>query len=201
MKKRLTPRQSRFVAEYLITLNATQAALKAGYSAKTAEHCGPRLLGIVGVASAIQDSLAKRAARTEVTADRVVTELARIAFGDVGVWFDDQGRLKPIHELPIEARAALASVDVQREKTTRTVDGTEEVTIEDCVVKVKAWDKVRALELLAKHLGIITERREITGAQGGPLTFTLTLERPPQAIVVGPLALPSGNGNGNGSHG
>ena len=78
----LNDRQSRFVAEYLVDLNATQAAIRAGYSAATANQIGARLLVNVKVAAAIAEAQAARSRRTEVTQDRVVLELARVAFGD-----------------------------------------------------------------------------------------------------------------------
>src|SRR4051794_41809085 len=78
----LNDRQACFVAEYLVDLNATQAAIRAGYSARTANEQAARLLANVSVAAAIAEAQAARSRRTEVTADRVMLELARVAFGD-----------------------------------------------------------------------------------------------------------------------
>jgi phage terminase small subunit len=78
----LTAKQARFVAEYLVDLNATQAAIRAGYSARTANEQAARLLANVSVAAAVAEAQAARGKRTEVTQDRVALELARIAFGD-----------------------------------------------------------------------------------------------------------------------
>src|SRR5579875_2449812 len=80
---KLTPKQKRFVEEYLIDLNATQAAIRAGYSAKNADKIGSELLGKTRVAEAIQKAMDERSKRTEITADRVLQELARIAFDDI----------------------------------------------------------------------------------------------------------------------
>jgi hypothetical protein len=82
LERPLTPRQARFVAEYLIDLNATQAAIRAGYSAKTAEQQGPRLLGYAQVAAAIQKAQAKRAEQTEITAEEVLRQWWAIATAD-----------------------------------------------------------------------------------------------------------------------
>lgn len=79
---KLTPKQAAFVREYLIDLNGKQAAIRAGYSAHTAESQGARLLGYAKVRSAVQEAMAKRAERTETTADEVLAELRRIAFAD-----------------------------------------------------------------------------------------------------------------------
>src|SRR5205085_1104724 len=98
----LNDRQARFVAEYLVDLNATQAAIRAGYSARTAYSAGERLLRNVEVAAAIAEAQAARSRRTEVTADRVVLELARVAFGDprrVMSWGPGGVRLRPSAEL------------------------------------------------------------------------------------------------------
>lgn len=73
----LNPKQQRFVAEYLKDLNATQAAIRAGYSAKTAEQQGPRLLGNVGIAAAVQQAMDARAKRTEITADSVLEGIVK----------------------------------------------------------------------------------------------------------------------------
>ena len=80
--KKLYPRREAFAAEYLKDLNATRAAIRAGYSAKTASSIGARLLADAGVARAVEAGMAARARRTEIDADRVVLELARIAFAD-----------------------------------------------------------------------------------------------------------------------
>ena len=77
------PRQARFVDEYLLDLNATQAAIRAGYSAKTAQEQGSRLLSNVIVQDAVAEAMAARSERTQVTAGRVVQELAKIAFADM----------------------------------------------------------------------------------------------------------------------
>lgn len=78
----LTDKQKAFVAEYLVDLNATQAAIRAGYSSKTAARIAVELLNKTQVAAAIQQAQAQREKRTLITADRVLTELARIAFAD-----------------------------------------------------------------------------------------------------------------------
>lgn len=78
MADKLTPKQSAFVREYLVDLNATQAAIRAGYSAKTAEQQGPRLLGNVEVAAAVQKGMDKRAQKVGITAEEVLTDIIRI---------------------------------------------------------------------------------------------------------------------------
>lgn len=160
MAKRLTPKQKRFVQEYLIDLNATQAAIRAGYSPRTANEQGARLLAKASVQSALQEAMKRREKRTEVTADRVVQELAKIAFAD----------LKDFVEF---------GPDGVRIKNSKEVDGTvlaevSETTFKDSTTRtVKLHPKIKALELLGKHLGMFIEKHEHSGPDGGPIPVTL----------------------------
>jgi phage terminase small subunit len=155
----LTPKQERFVAEYLVDLNATQAAVRAGYSAKTAEQQGYQLLQKTSVAEAIAAAQSKHLETVDVSAQRILRELAALGFSDIRGVFDEHGNLKPIHELPDSVAPVIASVEVTKERTRK--DG--EVTTEEFVTKVKAWDKVRALEMLAKHVGLLKDQVQHSG--------------------------------------
>src|SRR3954471_4710859 len=107
----LNDRQRRFVEHYLVDLNATQAAIRAGYSAATASEQASRLLANVKVAAAIAEAQAARSRRTEVTQDRVVLELARVAFGDprrVMSWGPGGVTLRPREALTDEEAAIVA---------------------------------------------------------------------------------------------
>ncbi len=125
------------------------------YSAKTAESCASRLLRVAKVARAIADAQAARLEKVDVTAERVLQELARIGFSDIRALFDESGQLKPVHQLTEEAAHALAGIEVV---TKHLGDGEVEY-----VHKVKAWDKPKALEMLAKHLGLLKDQVEISG--------------------------------------
>ena len=151
----LTGKQQRFVAEYLVDLNATQAAIRAGYSAKTAFQMGAENLRKPKIAALVAEAQSARAERTEVTQDRVLTELARIGFGDIRQLFDESGRLLRPEEWPDAAAAAVASIEV----VTREV-GKGDV---EHVAKIRAWDKPRALEMAGKHLGMFRERMDVSG--------------------------------------
>src|SRR4051794_3270810 len=143
----LTARQARFVAEYLVALNAPQAAIRSGYSAATANQIGARLLANVKVAAAIAEAQAARSRRTEVTADRVVLELARVAFGDprrVMSWGPGGVKLRPSAELADDEAAIVAEVG-------------ETTTKEGGSLRVKTVDKLGALRLLGQHLGMFGE--------------------------------------------
>ena len=148
----LSPRRQRFVDEYLVDLNAKQAAIRAGYSAKTAEVCGPRLLRNAQIADAVIARQAKRGERTEITVDRVVRELAVMGLSDIGEVIDFTGpepRLRPACEIPERARRALASVTVKR-----TVEGHGDAAQPVEIIAFKLWPKDSALDLLGKHLGM-----------------------------------------------
>ena len=108
----LGPRQARFVEEYLVDLNAKQAAIRAGYSPKTAEVQGSRLLSHAKVQRAVTARMAERSKRTEVAADRALLEIARIGFSDLRRLFHQDGRLKHPHEWDDDTAASIASVEI-----------------------------------------------------------------------------------------
>jgi phage terminase small subunit len=139
----LTPRQKRFVEEYLVDLNATQAAARAGYSPKGAEVRGSELLRNRKVAEEIRTAKAARAQRTQVTAERVLAELAAVAFSDIrDIDFGPDGKLRASSP---EAARAVAAFSWSRHG--RAKGGYIQYS-------VRLWDKVWALELCMRHLGI-----------------------------------------------
>lgn len=148
-----------FVREYLVDLNATQAAIRAGYSARSAGAAGGRLLQDDKILAAINEAKVQRAARVEVTADHVLRELLKIASVDLAVLYDDNGNLKDIHSIPEDARKAIAGIEVDEIWEGRG----EEREQTGVTRKVKLWDKPRALELLGKHLKLFTEVHEHHG--------------------------------------
>ena len=149
----LTPKQERFVQEYLVDLNATQAAIRAGYSKKTADRIGPELLGKTCVSEAIQEKMRKRSQRTEITADMVLKEFAKLAFFDPRKLFDANGNPKDITELDDDTAAALAGLDVVQE--VEPDSGTTTYT-----KRYKLASKQAALDSLGRHLGMFTDRVE-----------------------------------------
>ena len=151
----LTARQQRFVEEYLVDLNATQAAIRAGYSASTARSIGSENLSKPAIAEAIAAAQAGRSERTQVTADRVIQEFAKIGFGDLRDLFDEAGRLKLPSELSEAAAARIAQIEV----VTRPVAGGEKGEVE-YVHKIRTWDKVAALTQIGRHLGMFTDKMD-----------------------------------------
>ena len=163
----MTPKQAAFVREYLIDLNATQAAARAGYSAKTANEQGNRLLSNVSVRSAIDVAIQARANRLEISADRVLIELARIAFFDPRRLLKEDGRPKQLHELDDDCAAAIAGLDVLEE-----FEGSGEDRVQIGVVKkYKIADKNTALTNAMKHLGMLTDKLELTANVRGTVAY------------------------------
>jgi phage terminase small subunit len=152
----LTPKQARFVAEYLKDLNGTQAATRAGYSAGTAESQASTLLRNPKVRAAVDEALERRAERVEVKTDDILRELLRLATTDIGQAFDEEGRLKPLHAMPVAVRRAISGIETEE---LFEGGGAERVRIGN-VRKVKFWDKTKALELLGKHLKLFTDKVE-----------------------------------------
>ncbi len=163
----LNAKQKMFCEEYLIDLNATQTAIRSGYSEKTAYSQGQRLLKHVEVQEYIQELKEKRAERTEITADRVLAELGKIGFQDVRNLFSNQGSLKAIHDLDDFTAGSVASIEVVTVPSGEyDDDGNKEF---HDVHKIKTWDKKAALVDIGKHLGMFPNKHEHTGKDGGPI--------------------------------
>ena len=167
---KLTAKQVRFVDEYLVDFNATQAAIRAGYKANTAHVIGAENLRKPKIAEEIARRQKDLQRRTEVSQDRVIRELARIAFANIAdyIHVETQTRTKDdgtevtyqtvmfneTQELSADQRAALAVVK-------QSVNGFE----------LKLHDKIKALELLGRHIGMFNDKLSLSGTDGGPLTF------------------------------
>lgn len=146
----LTEKQKRFVAEYLVDLNATEAAKRAGYSEKTAYSIGFENLRKPEIQEEIQARREDQAKRTSVTADRVIQEYARVAFFDPRKLFMGNGSPREICSLDDDTAAALVGMDVYEE-----YEGAgEDRQFVGYTKKYKIADKLRALEALGKHLGV-----------------------------------------------
>lgn len=165
----LEPRQQRFCEEYLIDLNATQAAIRAGYSEDSAASIGSENLTKPEITAEVDRLKEIRSIRTEITADKVLTETYLLASSDIQEAFDETGALKPIREIPARIRKAIASIEVEKlfEYTGTGKDREKEHV--GYTQKIKLWDKVKTLELLGKHLELFKDRVEHSG--------TLTLEQ------------------------
>lgn len=151
-KKKLTARQEQFVKEYLIDLNASQAAVRAGYKGDP-NTVGPRLLADVGIRSLVDQAIARRSESVKVTAERVLLELERLALFDIRKIFNADGSLKRVVDLDDDTAAAIMSVEMVEIGT----DGQLAIG-----KKFKAADKKGALELMMRHKGMLNDKLELT---------------------------------------
>lgn len=145
----LTKKQRLFVDEYLIDLNATQAAIRAGYSTRRATEIGYQLLQRTEVAQAIQAAMAERSKRTEVEADYVIRRLREIDEMDVLDILEDDGSFRSIRDWPKAWRQFLSGIEIAELFEGRGDDR----RIAGVLRKVKWPDKLRNLELLSRHVG------------------------------------------------
>ena len=150
MARKLTDKQKKFVEEYLIDLNATQSAIRAGYSPKTANEQGARLLANVSIQEAISKAMAERSRRTGINQDRIVQELARIAFVKITDVVDPDGE--------INTNASdddLACIESYKVGDSDSVNGSSSKR------EVKLASKINALELLGKHVGMWHDKIQV----------------------------------------
>ena len=161
---KLKPRQQRFVEEFLVDLNATQAAIRAGYSERTAQPQGARLLSKVMVQEAVAAGMEKRSQRVEITQDRVLFEMAYSGYSNMQNYIrkDELGNeeLIPVSELTPEEAAAII-------EWSRDADGK---------MKIKLADKHRPLVDIGRHLGMFPSNVQVTGKGGKDLIPRLNLE-------------------------
>lgn len=172
MARSLTQKQKRFVEEYLCDLNATQAAIRAGYSEKTARQIAKENLTKPYIQEAVAKAIQERSERTKVTADEVVEQLAKIAFADITefVKFGRRevpvmGAFGPVYEETEDGKKhpVMKEVNYVDFKESGQVDGTiiSEVKQGKDGSSVKLNDRMRALESLGRHLGMFKDN--ITG--------------------------------------
>lgn len=173
----MNAKQSRFVQEYLIDLNATQAAKRAGYSDETAYSQGQRLLKNAEIARAVEMAMERRESRTEITQDRVLAELAKIGFADMRKLLRWTGNLPKFDEDEAEKSG---EVEISVANFVQLFDSDDlDDDIAACIseisqtregaLKVKLHDKQAALVSIGRHLGMFKERVEHTGKDGGAI--------------------------------
>lgn len=171
---KLTAKQIRFVDEYLVDFNGTQAAIRAGYSEKTAAATAARLLRNVNIQAEISRRQKDLQRRTEVTQERVVKELARVAFADATDYVQvetriiNRGEVKVPIELAVHKETAELSAD-QRAAIASIKQGANGV-------EIKLHDKIKALELLGRHIGMFNDKIEVRATVANPFAGLSTEE-------------------------
>ncbi|WP_314952080.1 terminase small subunit [Bradyrhizobium cosmicum] len=161
----LTARQQLFVQEFLLDLNATQAAIRAGYSKATADKQGPRLLANPAVKAAIDYAKIKRSEKTEIDAAWVLQRLVAEVEADLADLYTDAGDLKPIDEWPeIWRQGLVAGVEID---ALHEGSGEDRIQV-GLVKKIKLSDRLRRLELIGKHVRVNAFQDQITmsGVEG-----------------------------------
>ena len=152
----LTPKQERFCEEYLVDLNGRQAAIRAGYSVKSAGVQAHENLKKYNCQERVTFLKQQRSQRLAITQDNVLAELARIAFSDLRNVFTPEGGLRSPDEWDNDTAASISSVEVV---TSAKQNGDDEPSIIERTHKIKVWDKTKAAELLGKHLGIFGDKQ------------------------------------------
>lgn len=153
----LTPQQEEFCRQYVITLSIKQALLAAGYAAEATQSQGSRLMKDPRIAEFIQKLMDERSERTAITADRVLEKIWALADFDLADAYDNKGRLKSVHDMPVELRKAIAGIEVFEEYEGT---GNDRIYVGD-TKKVKLFDRLKALELMGRHLKLFTDKVEV----------------------------------------
>lgn len=178
----MNEQQKRFAEEYIIDLNATQAAIRAGYSEKTARSQGQRLLTNVDIQDEIQRLKNARSKRCEVSADKVLMEYAKIGFSNISDYLkvdtrerivdyqeDEEGNKKPITEM-IQSVELFDTDTIEREK----MDAVAEIKQTRDGIALKLHDKKGALDSIARHLGMFNDNINIANKDGKPFEVSNT---------------------------
>ena len=168
--KALNPKQERFVVEYLVDLNATQAAIRAGYSPKTAGVQAFDLLKKPEIAAALERQRNQHAKNTGLTVERVLQEAMRLAFFDIRKLTDAEGNPIPINQLDDDTAAAIQGLELATERVRGDDAGAETV-----VRKYKIADKNAAVERLFKHLGLFEKDNKQTNPAEAMTSFLAEL--------------------------
>ncbi len=159
------PKLRAFCEEYIVDKNGKAAAIRAGYSAKTAAQAAHRNIKIPECAAYIRYLLSKVAEKVEITAERVLAEYAKIAFIDPRAFYDEDGNLVPIPQLNKDVAAALTGMEVT-EVTSKNGQ------LESTTKKIKLSDKKAALDSIARHLGMFDDKLSLD--HKGTINMTIT---------------------------
>lgn len=162
----LTDKQEMFCREYLIDLNATQAAIRAGYSVKTANRIAAQLLSKLDIQNRIAELKAQRNDLVGINAAYVLNRLVEIDQMDVLDILNDDGGIKPISEWPKVWRTTLSGFDINT-----SITNFDETTIENILKKIKWPNKVKNLELMGKHISVLAFKEQVE--QSGSVTHNI----------------------------
>lgn len=157
----LTPKIKRFCDEYIKDLNGTQAAIRAGYSAKTATEQASQLLAKLNVQNYISELKHSLSNKNEGLAQQVIDELKKIGFANIQDYISEENEIKDLTKIDRDKAAAVESI----KKTVTEFSGGAESTGKKTSIQFKLYDKISALEKLGRHLGIF----ELDNQQKAPV--------------------------------
>ena len=179
----ITDRMKKFVDEYLIDFNATQAAIRAGYSSDTANEQGSQLLARPDIRELVAEGQKAIAERTQTFQDNAVAELKIVGFSDLADFLTvkDGGIVeqKPFNELTKEQTKCIKKIK-QTVRSSHSADGT--ILHQTAVIEIELHDKLKALELLGRHLGMFNDTLRLEGAL--PLTISFEVAPPVADIII-----------------
>jgi phage terminase small subunit len=179
----ITDKMRQFVDEYLIDMNGTQAAIRAGYSEATAQEQSSQLLDRPDIRELVEQRQKDRIDRTQISQDLTVNELKAIALSDIAdfVIVKEGGVIeqRPFNELKKEQTRCVKKIR-QTVRTAQSSDGT--VIHQTAVLELELYDKVKSLELLGRHLGIFNDRLTLDGAL--PLMISFEVAPPVADIII-----------------
>lgn len=179
-QSKLTPRQAAFVAEYLIDLNGTQAAIRAGYAATSAAETASELLRLSKVEEAVSRGQAQREQRINIKQDDVLHEMSLLAMSRIDHYMmTDEGQVALAEGAPDGAMAAVQSIK-RKTKIFRDREGNE--THREYDVELRLWDKPNPLKLTGRHVGLYPNKVEVTGKDGAPIETITQVRR----VIVRP---------------
>lgn len=171
----ITPKQRRFVDEYLIDLQCYRAAIRAGYSERSAPSIASQLLKNPKIHAAVQDAIEERAKRTRITQDRVLLELFRLATANMAEYIrvqEDGTAVVDLTHMTADQGAAIQEII-----SDYYIEGTGEDAVPVKKIRLRLHPRTKALELLGKHLGLgFAQRLEHTGPEGGPIETTIDVK-------------------------
>lgn len=185
----LNARQQQFVDEYLVDLNATQAAIRAGYSAKTANVIASENLSKPNIAAAIQVAREKTASRLEVTRERVLAEYAKLAFVDPRAFYNADGSLKNVPDLDHDTAAALVGFEVDEihlDKDAPPIGQTK---------KIKWCDKKAALDSINRMMGWNQDKLKLQGDSEAPIEVKTRVVLVPAKQIAETITQPLNGAN------
>ena len=179
----ITDRMKKFVDEYLIDFNATQAAIRAGYSTDTANEQGSQLLARPDIRELVAEGQRAIAERTQTFQDNAVDELKIVGFSNLADFLTvkDGGIVeqKPFNELTKEQTKCIKKIK-QTVRSSHSADGT--ILHQTAVIEIELHDKLKALELLGRHLGMFNDTLRLEGAL--PLTISFEVAPPVADIII-----------------